>query len=84
MNKTLAILTEQDFRAAIGSQCGFPLQLEDRQPTDAEVLSAMQFALNDWDERAEHEADLRHESRMADESEYGPVCNERDEIGGRQ
>ncbi len=84
MNKTLAILSEQDFRAAIGSQCGFPLQLKDREPTDAEVLSALQYALKDWDEGTEHENDLRYESLMADESEYGPVCNERDEIGGRQ
>ncbi len=36
------------------------------------------------DERREYENDLRHESLMADEREYGPVCNERDEIGGRQ
>ncbi len=117
MNKPQsAILTEQDFRAAISSQCGFPsllqsaesdrrLQLKDREPTDAEVLSALQFALGpeaaclnfaldkiekamnpsiEFDEKAEHENDLRHESLMADDSEYGPVCNERDEIGGRQ
>ncbi len=65
--KQSAILTEQDFRAAINSQCGFPrqdarrstseemrlaegmrpLQLKDREPTDAEVLSALQFALTD-------------------------------------
>ncbi len=72
MNKNSAILTEQDFRAAVAKQCGFPvveeltddclppkdvlaslgfealpLQLKDREPTDAEVLSALQFALND-------------------------------------
>ncbi len=93
MNKQSAILTEQDFRAAMAKQCGFPsllqssenkrrLQLKDRQPTDAEVLSALQYALNDWDERTEHENDLRHESLMADESEYGPVCNERMDGGG--
>ncbi len=81
------------------------MQLKDREPTDAEVLSAMQFALGpeaacltfalnkiekamnhgiEFNEKAEHENDLRYESRIADESEYGPVCNERDEIGGRQ
>ncbi len=73
------------------------------QPTDAETLRALQFALapldramrdadvetwprqlmhrtvatrppwSQWDEAAEHEADLRYESRMADESEYGPA-----------
>ncbi len=103
-NKQSAILTEQEFRAAVAKQCGVPpstakllnkvyafqeateakRQLKDREPTDAEVLSALQFALNDWNEKAEHENDLRYESRMADESEYGPMCNERDEIGGRQ
>ncbi len=45
MNKQSAILTEQDFRAAMAKQCGFPKQLKDREPTDAEVLSALQFAL---------------------------------------
>ncbi len=43
---------------------------------DAETLSALQFALApEFDEASEHENDLRHESLMADESEYGQVCN---------
>ncbi len=37
-----------------------------------------------FDAQAEHENDLRHESIMDDESEYGPVCNERDDEGWRQ
>ncbi len=79
------------------------------QPTDAETLRALQFALapldramrdadveswprqlmhrtvsaRDFDEAAEHEADLRHESLMADESEYGPRCSLPDDEGWR-
>ncbi len=86
------------------------------EPTDAETLRALQFALApetkshmkplkskaekpkivisrdmtpDYereraeDDRREHEADLRHESLMADESEYGPRCNLPDDEGWR-
>ncbi len=36
------------------------------------------------DERREHENDLRYESLMADESEYGPRCNLPNDEGWRQ
>ncbi len=60
--KQSAIMTEGDFRDAMAKQCGFPsllqssenerrLQLKDREPTDAEVLSALQYALNDEEDR---------------------------------
>ncbi len=58
MNKTSAILTEQDFRAAISSQCGFPLQLKDKS-----VLG-----LPKTDEQRERDNDLEYESRVDYES----------------
>ncbi len=68
MNKTSAILTEQDFRAAISSQCGFPLQLKDRS-----VLG-----LPKTDEQRERDKDLEYESRVDYESwQYdGPADRE--------
>ncbi len=73
-----------------------------KQPTDAETLRALQFAMQPlqledrkpcyhiaslgfcpFEEAAEHEADLRHESLMADESEHGPRCNLPDDEGWR-
>ncbi len=62
---------------------GQPFQL---QLTDTPTESARQIlrCAPPFDAQAEHENDLRHESIMDDESEYGPVCNERDDEGWRQ
>ncbi len=96
MSNQSAILTEQDFRAVISSQCGMspeererrnkfaegiavalhtesrplqlksrPLQLKDREPTDAEVLSALQFALNDEQDR-QHVREISYDQFQID------------------
>jgi hypothetical protein len=84
MNKTSAVMTEQDFRAAISKQCGFP--------SEEETLQALQFALAPgplqltdtppeserqilrgappFDAQAEREKDLEHESRVDYDSSY--------------
>ncbi len=41
-----------------------PLQLKDREPTDAEILSALQFALNDEDHQLKCEDQEREENEI--------------------
>ncbi len=69
MNKQSAILTEQDFRDVISSQCGFPLQLKYRS-----VLG-----LPKTDEQRERDKDLEYESRVDYESWQRDGCDGREE-----
>ncbi len=60
----------------------FTHKLSDRRPIkklDQHLYEEQQTRRDQWDaeqEAQEHENDLRWESLMADESEYGPPCNE--------
>ncbi len=64
-SKQSAILTVSDFRAAVSKQCGFPLQLKDTPPeSEREILRCAP----PFDAKAEHENDLRYESRVDYES----------------
>ncbi len=75
MNEQTDIIPRMEEMQQRFGEC--PLQLMQRTVFPSLLQSAE-------DERRERNRDLEYESRMADESEYGPVCNERDEIGGRQ